>query len=160
VNILPSIFLSAALQAGSSPIEAPMASTPVQGVVAQLQRRAVTEFSVIRERSTEPLDPALPHTDSGTEGLLFYLSSHAQAVSDLSETPWMRWLELLTLADERSGVSAASRQVAPSSVEGVNDIRGLSITLMDGRGQRLSSLHERSVTGLTRPERLLVDNER
>jgi hypothetical protein len=160
MSILVSIFLSAALQPGFPQVEASMESTPVQGVVAHLQRRAVTEIPAIRERSTGYRDLARPDTDAGTEGLLFYLSSHAQAVSELSGAPWMHWLELSTFADQQRGVSSQSSQVAPLSAGSVNDIRGLYITLMDARGQRLSSLHKRNAMESTRPERFMVDNKR
>jgi hypothetical protein len=128
--------------------------------VAHLQRRAVTEICAIRERSTEHRDLARPSADAGTEGLLFYLSAHAQAVSELSEAPWMRWLELRSLADQQRGVSSESNEVTPLFAGGVNDSRGLYITLMDARGQRLSSLHKRNAMESTRPERFMVDNKR
>ena len=160
MDILLGMLFSAALQIGLPCIEASGSSIEFQGAKAQLQRPYRAEYSGIGAGGAQRRDLALPGPNGNREDLRFYVSSHAQAVSDLSEAPWMPWLELRTFAGLRVRVPPDSVRAISLAVGGANNACDLFTTRNDVRGKRSSSLHASSASVSDRPEPLLVVNKR
>lgn len=160
MDILLSALFSAALQIGLPCIEASGSSIEFRGGRAQLQGPYRVESSGNGPRGAQRRDLTVPERNGNREDLLFYVSSHAQAVSDLSEAPWMSWLELRTFAGHPGSVSPESKRATSPGVGGAENACGSFAAHNDMRGKRSLSPRAPSAMVSERLEWLMVVNKR
>lgn len=139
MDILLAVLFSAVLQTSLPGADATRESTASWGVTAQLQRACRGEASGVGLHGAEPLGLAVSDSNGNDEEFLFYLSSHAQVASDLSEGLRMAWLELRTLAPRAQGIASETSRKAALSAGGANVTCGVNNTGNHARGQRSSA---------------------
>lgn len=153
MNILLAVFFSAALQTSGPCFETSGKSNWLRSVTARLQRPVRDETGLIGAPGAERRGFGVSETNGNREDLLFYFSSHAQAVNELSEASWTPWLWLLTFVDRRRDVCSDDCRVTHLTLGGGNGSCGLTVTIKDAREKRLASLHEPRVISSSSPAR-------